>query len=627
MEKFLVSARKYRPITFESVVGQSHITSTLRNAIARGQVAHAYLFCGPRGVGKTTCARILSKTLNCLSPLDNIEPCGECESCRAFEDNRSFNIHEMDAASNNSVENIRALNEQVRIAPQIGRYSIYIIDEAHMLSTAAFNAFLKTLEEPPAHAIFILATTEKHKILPTILSRCQIYDFKRIKVEAMVKFLAHISQIESIEYDDESLHIIAQKADGCMRDALSMYDKVVSFCGATLRFKEVAEALNVLDYDSYFHFTELFSTGDYKSALLQFDQIIQKGFDSTTFLAGLSNHLRNILVAADSSTISLLEVTGSIAERFSKQAKNVSPTLIFDSLNIIAEAETALKNSLNVRLLAEITILKLCNLSPIKLSGGSHTETYTLPSISGGASQQRPTAQAMPVQQQIQQQMQPPQQEIKQEVKQEVVSEVKQESQPIAATLAESTPITKVAETKEIKEVEKTVKSEKRSLLGVSISSMIKENKKEQEKIEEQALAEDKKQVSCKENEVDMSMIIPPAKYDSVIAGCKRYAEDLKVSRPRLASSFEYCSIEDGVLKITVANNIVKDEINSSRHSITEQLIEYCRHSPLIFDIIVDEAIVETSTILIKEEDRLKFLIEKNPSLQKLCSNLKLDYL
>ncbi|MFR7709158.1 MAG: DNA polymerase III subunit gamma/tau, partial [Alistipes inops] len=272
MDNFIVSARKYRPATFESVVGQSHSTSTLRNAIARGQLAHAYQFCGPRGVGKTTCARIFAKTINCLNPQGS-EACGECESCRAFDEGRSFNIHELDAASNNSVDDIRTLTEQVRIPPQIGRYSVYIIDEVHMLSQAAFNAFLKTLEEPPAHAVFILATTEKHKIIPTILSRCQIYDFNRIRVEDGVAYLKYIAEKEGITYDDESLNLIAAKADGGMRDALSMFDKAVAFCGTSLDFREVARTLNVLDYDTYFNLTDLAAAGDYRSALLLLDDV------------------------------------------------------------------------------------------------------------------------------------------------------------------------------------------------------------------------------------------------------------------------------------------------------------------------------------------------------------------
>ena len=279
MSDFIVSARKYRPATFASVVGQKHITSTLKNAIERGQLAHAYLFCGPRGVGKTTCARIFAKAINCLNP-NGSEACNECESCRSFNEGRSLNIHELDAASNNSVEDIRTLIEQVRIIPQVGRYSVFIIDEVHMLSAAAFNAFLKTLEEPPAHAIFILATTEKHKIIPTILSRCQIYDFNRIRVEDGVEYLKYIASQEGVAYDDESLHIIAQKADGAMRDALSIFDQVVSFCGKNLTYEKVIENLNVLDYDYYFRLTDLFNAGKVGEAFLLFNEIIGKGFHS-----------------------------------------------------------------------------------------------------------------------------------------------------------------------------------------------------------------------------------------------------------------------------------------------------------------------------------------------------------
>ena len=294
MSDFIVSARKYRPATFASVVGQKHITSTLKNAIERGQLAHAYLFCGPRGVGKTTCARIFAKAINCLNP-NGSEACNECESCRSFNEGRSLNIHELDAASNNSVEDIRTLIEQVRIIPQVGRYSVFIIDEVHMLSAAAFNAFLKTLEEPPAHAIFILATTEKHKIIPTILSRCQIYDFNRIRVEDGVEYLKYIASQEGIAADEESLNLIAQKADGGMRDALSMFDKAVSFCGARLEYKSVAQTLNVLDYDTYFNVTDMLLGGDYLSALRLFDEVLAKGFSGQTFMAGLAQHMRDLL--------------------------------------------------------------------------------------------------------------------------------------------------------------------------------------------------------------------------------------------------------------------------------------------------------------------------------------------
>ena len=291
MSDFIVSARKYRPATFASVVGQKHITSTLKNAIERGQLAHAYLFCGPRGVGKTTCARIFAKAINCLNP-NGSEACNECESCRSFNEGRSLNIHELDAASNNSVEDIRTLIEQVRIIPQVGRYSVFIIDEVHMLSAAAFNAFLKTLEEPPAHAIFILATTEKHKIIPTILSRCQIYDFNRIRVEDGVEYLKYIASQEGIAADEESLNLIAQKADGGMRDALSMFDKAVSFCGKALDYRNVAQTLNVLDYDTYFGVTEMLLAGNYVDTLVTFDSVLSRGFSGQTFMAGLNRHAR-----------------------------------------------------------------------------------------------------------------------------------------------------------------------------------------------------------------------------------------------------------------------------------------------------------------------------------------------
>ena len=320
MSDFIVSARKYRPATFASVVGQKHITSTLKNAIERGQLAHAYLFCGPRGVGKTTCARIFAKAINCLNP-NGSEACNECESCRSFNEGRSLNIHELDAASNNSVEDIRTLIEQVRIIPQVGRYSVFIIDEVHMLSAAAFNAFLKTLEEPPAHAIFILATTEKHKIIPTILSRCQIYDFNRIRVEDGVEYLKYIASQEGIAADEESLNLIAQKADGGMRDALSMFDKAVSFCGKALDYRNVAQTLNVLDYDTYFGVTEMLLAGNYVDTLVTFDSVLSRGFSGQTFMAGLNRHMRDLLMAKRPETLRLIEMTGTLLERYRTQAR------------------------------------------------------------------------------------------------------------------------------------------------------------------------------------------------------------------------------------------------------------------------------------------------------------------
>ena len=380
MSDFIVSARKYRPATFASVVGQKHITSTLKNAIERAQLAHAYLFCGPRGVGKTTCARIFAKAINCLSP-NGAEACNECESCRSFNEGRSLNIHELDAASNNSVEDIRTLIEQVRIIPQVGRYSVFIIDEVHMLSAAAFNAFLKTLEEPPAHAIFILATTEKHKIIPTILSRCQIYDFNRIRVEDSVEYLKYIAGQENISADEESLNLIAQKADGGMRDALSMFDKAVSFCGTTLDYRNVAQTLNVLDYDTYFGVTEMLLRGDYAEALVTFDAVLSKGFSGQTFMAGLNRHMRDLLMAERPETLRLIEMTGTLLERYRTQAGACSVEFLFGAISVLTELDGKIRQSSNQRLLVELGLMKIAGLGQKKNDLLTPSGEYPLPEL------------------------------------------------------------------------------------------------------------------------------------------------------------------------------------------------------------------------------------------------------
>lgn len=380
MSDFIVSARKYRPATFRSVVGQKHITSTLQNAIERGQLAHAYLFCGPRGVGKTTCARIFAKAINCLAP-HGAEACNECESCRSFNEGRSLNIHELDAASNNSVEDIRTLIEQVRIIPQVGRYSVFIIDEVHMLSAAAFNAFLKTLEEPPAHAIFILATTEKHKIIPTILSRCQIYDFNRIRVEDSVEYLRYIASEEGVAADEESLNLIAQKADGGMRDALSMFDKAVSFCGTTLDYRNVAQTLNVLDYDTYFGVTEMLLRGDYAEALVTFDAVLSKGFSGQTFMAGLNRHMRDLLMAERPETLRLIEMTGTLLERYRTQAGACSVEFLFGAISVLTELDGKIRQSSNQRLLVELGLMKIAGLGPKKNDLLTPSGEYPLPEL------------------------------------------------------------------------------------------------------------------------------------------------------------------------------------------------------------------------------------------------------
>jgi DNA polymerase-3 subunit gamma/tau len=362
VDNFIVSARKYRPATFETVVGQQHITNTLKNAIKNNQLAQAFLFCGPRGVGKTTCARILAKTINCTNLQPNGEACGECPSCKAFENGNSFNVHELDAASNNSVDDIRSLIEQVRIPPQAARYKVYIIDEVHMLSQAAFNAFLKTLEEPPHYAIFILATTEKHKILPTILSRCQIFDFNRIRVDDMAGHLASIAGKENISYETDGLHIIAQKADGGLRDALSMFDQIVSFSGGKVTYRSVIDNLNILDYDYYFNITESLLKEDTAKVLLFFDEILSRGFDGAHFIAGLSEHFRNLLVSKDQSTLKLLEVSEGIKNKYLQQSQAGSVSFLLSAMNIANQCDVSYKLSKNQRLQVELALLKMCHL-------------------------------------------------------------------------------------------------------------------------------------------------------------------------------------------------------------------------------------------------------------------------
>lgn len=391
MSDFIVSARKYRPATFASVVGQKHITSTLKNAIERGQLAHAYLFCGPRGVGKTTCARIFAKAINCLNP-NGSEACNECESCRSFNEGRSLNIHELDAASNNSVEDIRTLIEQVRIIPQVGRYSVFIIDEVHMLSAAAFNAFLKTLEEPPAHAIFILATTEKHKIIPTILSRCQIYDFNRIRVEDGVEYLKYIASQEGITSDEESLNLIAQKADGGMRDALSMFDKAVSFCGKALDYRNVAQTLNVLDYDTYFGVTEMLLAGNYVDTLVTFDSVLSRGFSGQTFMAGLNRHMRDLLMAKRPETLRLIEMTGTLLERYRTQAGACDVEFLFGAISCLTELDGKIRQSSNQRLLVELGLMKIAGLGQKKNDSLTSSGEYPLPTLTPRTAGSAPAA-------------------------------------------------------------------------------------------------------------------------------------------------------------------------------------------------------------------------------------------
>lgn len=363
MEEYIVSARKYRPATFDSVVGQHALTETLRNAIRQNHLAHAYLFCGPRGVGKTTCARIFAKTINCLNPTDSHDACNECESCQAFNEQRSFNIHELDAASNNSVDDIRNLIDQVRIPPQIGKYSVYIIDEVHMLSAGAFNALLKTLEEPPSYAIFILATTEKHKVLPTILSRCQVYDFARITVADIIAHLQYVASKEGISVTEDALNVVAQKADGGMRDALSIFDQLVAFCGNTITYEQTIEVLNVLDTEYYFRLVDAARTNDVSAALLLLNDVLQRGFDAGHFITGFAQHLRDVLVSKDPATVALLETSDAIRKRYAEQAKQCDAQWLFRALDTVNTCDINYRTARNKRLTVELCLVKLTQLN------------------------------------------------------------------------------------------------------------------------------------------------------------------------------------------------------------------------------------------------------------------------
>ena len=408
MDNYVVSARKYRPVTFRSVVGQEALTTTLKNAITGNKLAHAYLFCGPRGVGKTTCARIFAKTINCLNPTPEHEACNQCESCVAFDEQRSYNIHELDAASNNSVDDIRSLIDQVRIPPQIGKYKVYIIDEVHMLSTSAFNSFLKTLEEPPAHAIFILATTEKHKIIPTILSRCQVYDFNRISVADMVNHLQYVAQKENVSAEPEALNIIAQKADGGMRDALSIFDQTVSYTAGNVTYKSVIENLNVLDFEYYFKLTDAIVAGSVVDCLLVLNDILNRGFEGQYVISGITSHFRDLLVCKDPVTATLFEVGASIREKYVATAKQCSNAFLYKAIEMANDCDLNYRMSKNKRLLLELTLIKLCqlsensedpkNLNPVTPSEKVHPKTKTQPvQISGTVSEPKPEIKPLPV--------------------------------------------------------------------------------------------------------------------------------------------------------------------------------------------------------------------------------------
>ena len=599
MENFVVSARKYRPATFASVVGQRHITSTLKNAIERGQLAHAYLFCGPRGVGKTTCARIFAKAINCLNPQHG-EACNECESCRSFNEGRSLNVHELDAASNNSVDDIRNLIEQVRIIPQQGRYSVFVIDEVHMLSSAAFNAFLKTLEEPPQHAVFVLATTEKHKIIPTILSRCQIYDFNRIRVEDGVEYLRYIASKEGVEADDEALNLIAHKADGGMRDALSMFDKAVSFCGSKLNYKDVAATLNVLDYDTYFRATELLLAGNYIDALLLFDEVLAKGFSPQVFISGLNAHMRDLLMAKGPA-ISLVEFTGTLVERYKAQAAACDEAFLFNAIALLTEADGKIRQSSNQRLLVELGLMKIAGLGQKKndeVASFTFATEFALPDLVPASAAPAPqpaqvvVTQPAPVavQQPAEPKVEP--QQVKEEPREDVA-----QAEVVDASQTESAASTR---------------RQRKTKLGVSINNLL----------DGDALTAT--ELVAREAAKSAVVEIDPACEEKVTLAKDRIVEHLMKNRPRISVAFRDFEVEGNVIKLVVPSRELHDEIMHDKAELQRMIAQLSGAKGLIeIDVAINEQIKVARPITL--EDRLKHLVSRNDRLSDMIERLQLD--
>ena len=631
MSDFIVSARKYRPATFRSVVGQKHITSTLQNAIERGQLAHAYLFCGPRGVGKTTCARIFAKAINCLAP-HGAEACNECESCRSFNEGRSLNIHELDAASNNSVEDIRTLIEQVRIIPQVGRYSVFIIDEVHMLSAAAFNAFLKTLEEPPAHAIFILATTEKHKILPTILSRCQIYDFNRIRVEDAVDYLKYIASEEGITADEESLNLIAQKADGGMRDALSMFDKAVSFCGTTLDYRNVARTLNVLDYDTYFRMTDLLWAGNYIEALVAFDEVLSNGFSGQTFMAGLNRHMRDLLMAKRPETLRLIEMTGTLLERYRTQAGACSVEFLFGAIALLTELDGKIRQSSNQRLLVELGLMKIAGLGQKKNNPLTSSDAGALPDLDaprvsaatteriapgngGSVTAPSATAPAAPVPAAAATPAAPATSVAP--VPATTAAAGDSEAQPAGnpdSPCAEAEPGKPAAEKPATPSGPAPQRTTARRPLisGASLSELLASA------TAPAAVAEEP------EKQEQTAMEIDPECAAKLEECREQILELIRSRRPRFVAVFEQMTFRDQTIEVRVPTQDLHDEILRSRTAMLLRIAEMAGITGRIeLEVTVDEQIRAKRPIRL--EDRVKYLTEKNPQIAELRRALDLE--
>lgn len=625
MDNFIVSARKYRPIAFNTVVGQHSITGTLKNAIRNNQLAQAFLFCGPRGVGKTTCARILAKTINCLHPTSEIEPCNECTSCKAFNDSASFNIHELDAASNNSVEDIRNLVEQVRIPPQMGKYKVYIIDEVHMLSPSAFNAFLKTLEEPPSYAKFILATTDKHKILPTILSRCQIFDFKRITVDDIAKHLAFVAQSEGVTADADALHIIAHKADGALRDALSVFDQMVNLGDRNISRELVLENLNVLDYEYYFRIMDFMKAGNYRDTLLNIHEIIDKGFDGQHFITGMGEHLRNLLMSVDPATVKLIETSDVIRARYMEQARVVPLQLLVDALEIINKCDVTYRTSNNKRLSLELPLIQIC-----RLSGQMQIPAYTTPPViqqvvAQGASPApaAPPAVAAPGPQATS--PAPPKAETAAPAPTPapIPTVYVTETAPVVpaapdmqAATPRQAPVTKASEPEKVEE--NTVAQvpdhdppvQSHHISSFSIKSILKAdqlaNSVQKEEIKNRTEA-----ISFEQLETSLLKYAELKKTDSAL-----FYAALTTFKPEL--------LPENVMLITVGNTVLEKELNDRRNILLEYLRDELKNDALTMQVKVTEQVAENKKYM-NDRDKLEAMGLQNPNVNKLRDQLNLD--
>jgi DNA polymerase-3 subunit gamma/tau len=599
MENFIVSARKYRPATFETVVGQQHITGTLKNAIKNNQLAQAFLFCGPRGVGKTTCARILAKTINCTNPTSDMEACGQCDNCKSFQTGHSFNVHELDAASNNSVDDIRSLIEQVRIPPQAGKFKIYIIDEVHMLSQSAFNAFLKTLEEPPAYAIFILATTEKHKILPTILSRCQIFDFNRIQVEDIANHLATIAQRENIAFENDGLHIIAQKADGGLRDALSMFDQIASYANKNITYKAVIDNLNILDYDYFFKLTNFITSADVSNTLLLFDEILNNGFDGNNFINGLSTHFRNLLVGKDTATLKLLEVSENIRQKYLEQCKQTELSFLLTALNLANTCDLNYKSSKNQRLQVELALIKMCHIrSVIKLANQPISQTSNTATDSDQDKKKTNVDSVATSKNTV---VTPPT-EVKQPVEQPKISNLAEKPKPEEAkrTLPTATTISI-----------KPLKQNGSSTLIPSLTDLERVANGEQETGPQKVTGDSRNSFS----------------YEQLLKTWNAFAEKLKqdnrINTYTILNNFAPELVGQNQIVISVENKTQEDMVQ--KESI--EMLNFLRSELQNFGIEISYKLTErkVETRLYGNREKYDYLLSKNPKLEELRRRFNLD--